>query len=174
MKSDRHVLGIFFITGVVALAVSLGGIGCAYYNTFYNAKRIYREAQETPTAKDGTVSRAVKDKYDEVITRCEVLIQTYPTSKYVDDAILLIGKCLYEQEEYDDALVKFTELQENFPDSKLNNDGQLYAAKCYIAKEEDDWLYQPVFATGQYDQNHLHGRYVLCVSISTNDRAKCQ
>jgi TolA-binding protein len=138
MKADRHILRAFFLAGVVALAVSLGGAGCAYYNTFYNAKRIYREAQETPRAKDGTVSRAVKDRYDEVITRCEMLIQAYPTSKHVDDAVLLIGKCLYEQEEYADALVKFAELQENFPDSKLNKEGNLYVAKCYIAKENDE------------------------------------
>ena len=122
-----------------ALVIGAGlGAGCAYFNTLYNAKRIYSEAQDTPRAKDGTVSRAEEDKYDEVILKCETLIQTYPTSKYVDDAILLIGKCLYEKEEYDDALVKFAELEENYPDSKLNKEGRLYAARCHIAKGDDE------------------------------------
>ena len=85
MKISRHISAGSLLVFAVLLGTALGA-GCAYFNTLYNAKRIYREAQETPRAKDGTVSRAEKDKYDEVIVKCETLIQTYPTSKYVDDA----------------------------------------------------------------------------------------
>lgn len=138
MKSIRGASQVFVPAAVVLLAILVCGVGCAYYNTFYNAKRLYREAQETPRPKDGAVSRAVQDKYDEVIKKCEQLIETYPTSKHVDDAILLIGKCLYEMEEYDDALAKFAELNESFPDSKLNREAVLYKAKCHIAKGDDD------------------------------------
>ncbi len=110
--------------------------GCAYFNTLYNANKLYKEAQEAPKAKDGSVNRAVEDKYDKVIEKCEMVITTHPNSKYVDDAILLMGKCLYEQGEYEAAIVKFEELKVNFPDSKLNREGQLYAAKSYIAEED--------------------------------------
>ncbi len=172
MKTNRHTLLVYGLAGVLVLAVVIGGMGCAYYNTFYNAKRLYGEAQETPRAKDGTVSRAVQDKYDEVIKKCEQLLETYPNSKHVDDAILLIGKCLYEVEEYDDALVRFAELDENFPDSKLNNEAKLFVAKCYIAKGDDD-LAVPVLEAAVGDKPKKASDemlYLLGTSLLRADR----
>jgi TolA-binding protein len=70
-----------------------------------------------------------------VIEKCELLITRHPDSKYVDDAVLLMGKCFYETQEYDLAITKFEELKANFPQSNLNEEGHLYLARCYIAKE---------------------------------------
>lgn len=121
--------------GILALLV-LGGLGCAYFNTFYNAKKLYAEAEELPKAKDGTVNSAATAKYDDAITKCEALITAYPKSKHVDDAILLIGKCLYEQGEYDDAIGRLEALETVSRDTKVRAEGRLYAAKSYIAKGE--------------------------------------
>jgi TolA-binding protein len=111
---------------------------CAYFNMFYNAKRIYREAQEAPRMKDRSVNRGTFQQYDEVIKKCELLITTYPDSKYVDDAVLLIGKALYQKEEYTDAIIKFKELKVNFPESELNEEGQLYLARSYVANNQPE------------------------------------
>ncbi|UCG51181.1 MAG: tetratricopeptide repeat protein [Candidatus Latescibacterota bacterium] len=133
-RSELVGLAVAMFVALVVLVLS--GPGCAYFNTFYNAKRIYKEAQETPRAKDGSVGRSTIAQYEEVIKKCESLITTYPNSKYVDDAILMIGKCFYEIGDYGEAITKFDELQSNFPDSKLNKEGQLYAAKSYHAKDD--------------------------------------
>ncbi|UCH82730.1 MAG: tetratricopeptide repeat protein [Candidatus Latescibacterota bacterium] len=140
-ESRKHLLSGFLAWSLVVLvtaAILSAGLGCAYFNTFYNAKRLYKEAEEMPRGKDGEVPRVTKDKYEESIRKCEMLITNYPKSKYVDDAILLIGKCFYEIGQYDEAIIKFNELRENFPDSKLNKEGRLYLAKSYIGKQSDE------------------------------------
>jgi TolA-binding protein len=121
--------------GFILIAVSLGG-GCAYFNTLYNAKKLHREAQEIPRARDGTLSPQVNEKYKEVIEKCESVIANYPKSKYVDDAVLLIGTCLYEQGEYDDAIARLDELETTTNDEKVKAEGRLYRAKSYIGKGE--------------------------------------
>ena len=122
----------------VLLLAWLGGWGCAYFNTFYNAKRIYAEAQETPRARDGTASSSTKDKYDKAIEKCEALIASYPDSKHVDDAILLIGKCLYETGDYSGAIGRLSELDTLSSDPTVKSEGRLYTAKSYLAKDETD------------------------------------
>lgn len=123
---------------VLFAGATLIGPGCAYFNTFYNAKRLYKEAEESPRGKDGEVPRVTKEKYEQSIEKCQMLITNYPKSKYVDDAILLIGKCFYEIQQYDEAIIKFNELEENFPDSKLNSEARLYTAKSYLGKQKDE------------------------------------
>lgn len=108
--------------------------GCAYFNTFYNAKRIYREAEEVPRGRDGALSPQAADKYKEVIEKCESLIANYPKSKYVDDAVLLIGRSLYEKGEYSDAIARLDALETISNDEKLKTEGRLYQAKAHIGK----------------------------------------
>ena len=122
---------------LVALVVSIVGFatlgsGCVYYNLYYNINRIYHEAEKDKRGPDGKATRQTRDKYDKVIRKCQQLIVQHPDSKYVDDAVLLIGKSYYEKGEYPLAITKFEELAENFPESKLNEEGQLYLAKSHI------------------------------------------
>ncbi|MEJ2721426.1 MAG: tetratricopeptide repeat protein [bacterium] len=135
--SRRRLAAAAVLISVVALTLAAGG-GCAYFNTLYNAKRLYKEADEIPRDKNGEITRVAKEKYEQSIEKCQQLITNYPKSKYVDDAIFLIGKCYYEIGQYDDAILKFSELEENFPDSKLNEEAKLYAAKSYLGKKNDE------------------------------------
>ncbi len=134
----RRLLGIAVALTAWSVLMLGMGPGCAYFNTFYNAKRLFREAEEAPRGKDGELPRVSKEKYEQSIQKCQQLITSYPKSKYVDDAILLIGKCLYEIGQYDEAIIKFNELKENFPASKLNEEGLLYTAKSYLGKKNND------------------------------------
>ena len=122
----------------VVLLAALALAGCAYFNTLYNANRLYAEAQEVPRARDGTASSSTRDKYDKVIAKCEAVIASYPKSKHVDDAILLIGKCLYETGDYGVAIQRLSVLDTLSTDSKVKTEGRLVTAKCYIAKDETD------------------------------------
>ncbi len=112
--------------------------GCAYFNMFYNAKKKYREAKALPVQKDGSLSRQHITIYDDVIEKCQQLITTYPNSKWVDDAVLLIGKSYYEQREYDKAIQTLEALKADFPDSELNEEATEYLARSYIAKDRLD------------------------------------
>ena len=99
--------------------------GCVYYNTFYNARKMFRDAErnrldaESNPSTAHRLGTAYRSGYYNVITKASAVLDLHPTSKWVDDSLLLIGKAYYWREEYDEALVKFRELPDNFPGSPL-------------------------------------------------------
>ncbi len=113
-------------------------ISCAYFNKLYNAKKKFNEAKASPLPKDGSLSRQQINMYDEVIKKCQELLTTYPNSRWVDDAVLLIGKSYYEQRNYDNAILTLEALREDFPESELNEEALEYIARSYVAKEEPE------------------------------------
>ncbi len=123
MKTNRKILlpWIVLLTGTLAS-------GCVYYNTFYNARKQYREAERKReeaenVAATGQKSRQMVFRYRELymraIRKASIILDRHPDSKWVDDSLLLIGKSFYWRDSYRDALVKFQELQDNFPQSLL-------------------------------------------------------
>jgi len=124
------------VAGCVFALLALVGAGCAYFNTFYNAKKLYADASQTPKARDGATSSGAADQYKKAIEKCQALIAMYPKSKYVDDAMLLIGKCLYEQGEYGDAIAQLAELDSVSRDEDIRAEGRVYAARSYMAKDD--------------------------------------
>jgi TolA-binding protein len=103
------------VAAVLAALVMLGS--CAYFNTLYNARKIYDKAEELRESKDGEIDRNLKERYNEVITKCGKIIRDYPDSRWVDDAIFLMGKALVRQGEYEKGIRKFVELTTNYPES---------------------------------------------------------
>ena len=118
---------------VVALLI-LQGCG-GYYNTFYNTKKIYREAAEERKRRTGTADRPGSgeiQKYDKAIEKASKLLQLHPKSRYVDDALLLIGECFFYKQEYLKAQRKFQELITLYPKSGLVPRAQLWLAKTNL------------------------------------------
>ena len=78
---------------------------CAYFNTFYNAERYFKEADLLRLEKSdkGIPLRAI-DNYGKTIQKCKVVLSDYPESKYVNDAILLMAKAQFYRSEYDNAI----------------------------------------------------------------------
>ncbi len=93
--------------------------GCAYFNTFYHARKFYNEAEsKRKEAEDlGTDPSAAAPIYDKAIKKCAKIIVEYPNSKWVDDALLLMGNGFYYRQEYGRALKKYEELLTYYPDS---------------------------------------------------------
>lgn len=115
------------------------GTGCAYFNTFYNAKQYYKKGYaETKKNLTGKPGATEKKHYEEAITRALTLIVDYPKSKYVDDALLLAGKAYYYREEYFMAKRKFLELITNYPESPFVNEAKLWMARTNFALDEFD------------------------------------
>ena len=79
--------------------------GCAYFNTFYNAKQYYNEADKIRLEKDGqSTPIAAMDKYGKSIKKCKKVLSDYPESRFRIDAILLMAKSRYFRGDYDLAL----------------------------------------------------------------------
>lgn len=128
---------------LLIISVLLVLTGCVYYNIFYNAKKYYAEALNAKEKNDGKVSPSIDSKFETSIGKCTYIIQEYPTNKWVDNAILLIGQCFYEQENYIKALRKFQEYEKYYNKYELYPITKLYLAKTYLAmKEYDDAMKQ--------------------------------
>ncbi len=122
------------VAAVLAAAVMLGS--CAYFNTLYNARKSYSKAEELRESKDGEVDRNLKERYNEVITKCGKIIRDYPDSRWVDDAIFLMGKSLVRQGEYDKGIRKFVELTTNYPESGYVPESIYWLAMANYEKKE--------------------------------------
>lgn len=113
------------------LFLLLWGWGCAYYNTFYLAQKDFDKAEETRKKTQSTTNpQGQTTLYTEAIKKASKILEFYPKSKWVDDALLLIGKSYYYQAEYAKAERKFRELIANFPKSNLIYESYFFLGLC--------------------------------------------
>ena len=99
----------------------VGGLsGCAYYNTFYNARRNYNEAvAELEKSSDQNISVTVRRKLDAAIAKSNKVLAEYPTSQYRDDALFIIALSNYHKGNFQSARRSFEEFILNYPSSNL-------------------------------------------------------
>ena len=104
---------------------------CTYYNTFYNAKKSFKEGEKAQkNLAPGVRSSAGKQKYEEAIKKASKVLTFHPKSKWADDALFLIGRAYYNMGEYTKAERKFNELVTSFPKSKFGEDCYYYIGLC--------------------------------------------
>jgi len=109
---------------------ALTSFSCAYYNTLYNAKGKYKDAKKQPLDAEGKPARGAIALYDDAIARCQTMIGTWPDSRHVDDAMLLIANCLYEQQRYDECVAELDSLEIKLPDTELMPQARLLKGKA--------------------------------------------
>lgn len=114
-KTARVVLGVV----LTSLALGVAAAGCAYYNTLYNAKARFKEAENQPRDREGNLSRTAEFMYDEVIEKCRKMIATWPDSRHVDDARLLIAQSFYGSQRFGAAVSAVDTLIMLHPDTNL-------------------------------------------------------
>ncbi len=95
--------------------------GCAYYNTFYNAKKQFKKAEESYKDSPPEVGLASgqRELYEQAIKKASKVLTFYPNSKYADDALFMVGKAYFRMEALGKAQRKFEELLANYPQSKF-------------------------------------------------------
>jgi TolA-binding protein len=98
------------VTACVALLLAAG---CAYFNTFYNAKAEFNRAEDARLAAQNADAG-----YQKCIEKCQLLLRYYSKSKYVDDALFLMGMSRFHRAEYVQARASFEDLIDRFPDSE--------------------------------------------------------
>ena len=97
---------------LVAASILLAS-GCAYFNTFYNAKAEFKRADDE--RKQGGSGAA---GFQKSIEKSQLLMRYYPDSKYVDDALFLMGMARFHRGEYVQARAAFEDLFDRFPKSE--------------------------------------------------------
>jgi TolA-binding protein len=127
--------GMVRALAVAALVAAASMPSCAYFNTLYNARRIFKEAEKA--AVTDAAAREQREKYKDVVKKCSQMIQDHPKSRWVDDAVFLMGEALVRQEEYDKAIRKFQEILTNFPESEYVPKSIYWLALAYHLKQDD-------------------------------------
>jgi len=128
-------LKIFFFAAFLIVLI-MGLTSCVYFNTYYNAKKYYKDAvKENIDNESGQVKT---QNYNKSINSAARVLEYYPDSKYVDDALLIMCKSYYAIQSYPKAKRKCEELIANYPDSKLVYEARLYLGKTYIGMRQPE------------------------------------
>jgi TonB family protein len=123
-----------------ALALTLlATSGCAYFNTLYNARGKFREATEIKRKSDPErpkISVQEEKLYTETFEQAARVVKYWPESRWVDDALLLMGRASLEKGDYSTALRKFDEILTIYPDSDLRQETMFYKGRTLIATKD--------------------------------------
>lgn len=95
----------------------------AYYNTFYNAQKAFEKGRESVSKSNTEIDRnrylsifpapeagSENASFEKAIEKSASVLREHPNSKWVDDALLLIGQARYYQQNYSGAVQKFREV----------------------------------------------------------------
>ncbi|MFN8177948.1 MAG: tetratricopeptide repeat protein [bacterium] len=122
---------------VAAVLVAAGG--CAHFNTLYNAELKYDQAIEIKRKADPErekISQQEEQLYKEAFDRAARVVKYYPGSKWIDDALLLMGRASYEKGDYSTALRKFDEILSLFPNSPLVAEALLMKGRTLLETKD--------------------------------------
>nr|MBN2276872.1 tetratricopeptide repeat protein [candidate division Zixibacteria bacterium] len=127
--------------------------GCVYYNTFYNARKAFSEA-ESKRKQSGrrSVSNAGNSQYKKAIEKSDKVLEKYPGSSWYDDALYVNGVSHFYTGDYAKAEKRFRELIANFPQSPFYKMSNLYLAKSKLMLNEMDdamFLFEELFSESQ-------------------------
>ena len=116
---------------LVLFHIFLFWLGCAYFNTFYNASQFYREAEIDISAvnEDGLSDNAI-DLLNKTVIRCNTVLSDHPESRFIDDALLLRSKAQYHLGQLSAALNSIRILESKFPESTILLEASLWKIRC--------------------------------------------
>ncbi|HMW33142.1 MAG TPA: tetratricopeptide repeat protein [bacterium] len=134
---------------------------CAFFNTFYNARKSYKLGKEsierssrtsreapsnTPEMKLGffdsepdNIPGDAKTAFDISIEKTNKVVVLHPTSGWVDDALLLLGKSYYLRSgegDYLEAKNRLEVLMTRFPASELISEAKLWYGKTLFKLQQ--------------------------------------
>ncbi len=85
-------------TGILlsVLIITFMSFSCAYYNTFYNARKSYDTAIEIARVNPDNPVSSEENFLDEAVSGAVKILTVYPESRWADDAQLLLGDALLQ------------------------------------------------------------------------------
>ena len=110
---------------------------CAYFNTFYNARQYFEQAEKQRLEKAGeSIPPGAIDAYGKVIDKSQHVIDKYPDSKLVKEALLLIGMSRFHRKEYRIAETVFKQYVETYADDVDQAEYWLALCKWKLGKPQ--------------------------------------
>ena len=137
----------------------------SFYNTFYNANQSYNRGykqfenqvdrinHERPIRVHRAPVRTGRADFEDAIDRGSDLLFRFPDSKYVDDALFLIGRSYYFLENYFNAEQKFIELFTVTNNESLRQQAVIWRARVMLdLQQHNDAI---VYLNNQLDSSDL-------------------
>jgi TolA-binding protein len=100
---------------------------CAYFNTYYNAQSYYQQGRKL-IAND--TLKVDSDLFDKAIEKSVNVIVKYPHSRWVGDALFIMGASYYYKGDYNRALEKLNVYIAAYPEARNYNNALYYQALC--------------------------------------------
>jgi hypothetical protein len=112
---------------VAAVAIVVLGTtqACAYFNSVYNANRVYADAERARTRGDSATARTA---YRDAIRKANRSLAKHPNSRWSDDAQLLIARAHLALGEVDSARIAFNALVQRSSDQAMRGTAQIQLA----------------------------------------------
>ncbi len=112
------------LRGILAAAlVALSLPACAYFNSLYNARRLYGQAQRAESKGDRATART---DYGQAVEKARKSLKRAPHGRWSDDALYLIGRSQFALAQYDSARVSFTRLLPLAGDRRMRAEAHAY------------------------------------------------
>lgn len=110
--------------GIFSLLIT---VNCAYFNTYYNAQSYYLQGRKL-IAND--TLKVDSDLFDKAIEKSVNVIVKYPRSRWVGDALFIMGASYYYKGDYNRALEKLNVYIAAYPEARSYNNALYYRALC--------------------------------------------
>ncbi|MBW6458401.1 MAG: tetratricopeptide repeat protein [FCB group bacterium] len=106
----------------------------AYFNTFYNAKVYFKEAQEMYNAEEDKSQMIARTRtmLNKAAKHAELVIDKFPNSSFVDDAMFYYSICHFQLGRFENALQQLQTLTLRYPDSRYYYEARLWISRCYF------------------------------------------
>jgi TolA-binding protein len=113
------------------LLVAALGSSCAFYNTYYLARRYYDRASEGKPYPAEKPDPGTAQNYSRSIDYAKKLIANYPKSKWVDDAHLLWARALLGRDDPRQTVNMLQDFPTRYPNSPLKDEALFYLGVGY-------------------------------------------
>jgi TolA-binding protein len=121
----------------------------AFFNPYYNARIEYdrgiQSLQSTdkydrnspleifPSVKNAATAR---QNFDRVVNKCAIILQAHTVSALADNALLLMGKAYFYQENFQAAERKFKEILTNYPEGDIIDEATFWYGRTLAEQRQ--------------------------------------
>lgn len=148
MKWLPYILIAVFVAGCGGAVQQSWTNFRAHYNTYYNAEKSFHSGQEkvlnqslsidpeNPVRVHRQPPQVAAEEFQNTIDKGAQIIRRFPNSKWVDNALFLMGKSYYYRKEYYLGLQKFEELYEVTEDPTLKQKSVIWKGRTLLELQQ--------------------------------------
>jgi len=106
------------------LPLLVAAAGCAYFNTFYLARKSFNLAENSVAKSTGDKIPADATRgYEVAIAQSRKVLLNHSNSRWADDAVYVMSASYYGKGDYDSAMIHVGDIERLYPKSELVPDG---------------------------------------------------